>query len=383
MNILYIAYYEFLKKIRDPKFLLIMIISPIILIFILGTTMTNVLTQTDHSLKFSLAYINHDKDEISQHFDTFLDREEITEIITFYEYNDLDSAYNAFDNQKIDGVIYFPEGLTADFINNENVNITIYTNNNSGLIYGFLNSFTSRLNLMSALSADEMAIKMIESFDDFTTERGSNLERITITPEERLPEAIDFYSVVSMLQFLLIGSFLGVMLCKWDYQSDLLHRLKTLPIAQWKILSGQVIGNTFFIFISGLSVILFSKFVYNAHWDGNYFLILGTIFFFSFFSLSLGLLIGRLCKSFYLAIGIMIVLNLIFTTASGGFVPQAALPWMSRLSPNYYAKTIIFSSLYDYPRELMYIAVQGLGLFIIVVFLLLVLSGRGQHDGNI
>lgn len=384
MKIFYIAYYEFLKKIRDPKFLIIMILAPIILIFILGNTLNTVLIPDDQVEVITAGYLNNDNGIVSQSFDDFLYSDSINKLLLIEQYKSLEEVQKDLEREKIDIAIYLQKGLSDSIEDGEQVNIILFGDRNVGLVNGLINSFVSDFNLNKTLNDNGSAIALDRDISsEWIKKEASNLERISFSTQERLADAIDIYSVVSMLQFLLIGSFLGLLIVKDNNQPDLRIRLKTIAIKEWQLLFAQVIGNSFFIFISGIIVILFSKYVYNAYWDGNWYIILITVLFFSIFSVLLGLLVGRISNRFTTGQGILIVLMLLFTTASGGITPESTINWLSKITPNYYAKKIIYATLYDYPLDLLLKSGLALLISILLVLSLLYLSGKVNKNGDI
>jgi ABC-2 type transport system permease protein len=87
MKVLVVAYYEFIKNLRDIKMLAFLIIFPVITTLILGTSIEGYFSG-DSAKRISVVYINKDKGAIGKEFDKFLENEEIIKRLDIKRLND-------------------------------------------------------------------------------------------------------------------------------------------------------------------------------------------------------------------------------------------------------------------------------------------------------
>lgn len=344
MKILTAAYYEFLKNLRDIKMFAILVIFPILMIYLLGNAIGTYFSK-DASKSIPVGYVNLDKGVVSQEFDKFFDIKEIKERVAITVYNDEKLAQKALDDGKIDAVIYLPRSFSQNLIKGNKQAIYLYGEKNLAFVESLVSSFISKYNAATA----------IISVNGKPVRPGSMnvLKRVSYTKNAAVPDAIDYYSVLTLLQMLFMGSMLGVFITSRTSGSDMHIRMYSLPVEKWKLISGKILGGTVYMMLAGIITILFTKYVYHGNWNGNPFIILGTLLLFSLISIGMGIIIGLVIPGFATGLMIIMLLMMFFATASGGIMPSSSMDFLSFLSPNYHAKTILFGTIYGYSKQVM------------------------------
>jgi ABC-type transport system involved in multi-copper enzyme maturation permease subunit len=196
------------------------------------------------------------------------------------------------------------------------------------------------------------------------------------------PRAIDYYSVLTLLQILIFGAFFGISIVAEDRNSDMHIRMGSLPASRLSIFIGKVTASTLYLLMTSTVTILFSIFVYHANWNGNWAIIAITLILFCLFAVGLGLLIGLLTPSFAASLLIVVLFMAVFATVSGSISPANAGDVLGLFSPNYHAKILIFGSIYGYSQKVMLESAIWLCGFVAVVYALsAILIRRKRYAG--
>lgn len=373
MKVLWCAYYEFIKNIRDIRVLVALIAFPISIILMLGTVFDGKLSN-DFKDKIPVGYVILDNSDVGKGFETLLTTPEISNIIDAKQYSTKDDAMTAVEKGKIDNYFVVPVDITNKLHNGETVTVNIEGKKNIELVQSLLEGYVSKSNAYS--------IAMNITKTPIVEKSATYFERVSPL-DKKLPKAIDFYSVLTLLQMMSLASMLGIFIVSRNKDSNIHIRLYALPISKWTVIYGRVIGSSLFLFISCSVTVVFTKYVYHANWDGNLILIGGVLMAFSLLCIGIGILLGSLIKSIASAIGTSFLIMFVTSTAAGSTTPSAAIPSLNIINPIYYAKVLIFGELYSYPNSIMLKSALGLLVMIVVVYFLSFLKLRRVNYDNI
>ena len=369
MNILIIAKQELIRNLKDIKMIAILILFPILTIFILGNV------QPDTSkISISVGYVNLDTgNEIGTALDHFLDSKDIKDKVDIVKCKSLNQVNKKLNNGYISCYIYLPKNLSEEIRNGNKGEITVGGNSNVDFIDTIINTFTSNLKTIATSRVIGRSNINISS-DSF------NIHRISTKEGKGQPDTIDYYSVVMLLEMLIIGAIFGVFISTSPQESDINVRLYSLPVGKVKLMIGRTLGSIGCLFLSASTTLLFSKYVYGANWSGNILLILGVIFIYSAIIVGLGMIIGRFVSSYTTALIIVMLLMIIFGIISGAVTPESSIPGLNYFIPNYHAQLLIFGTIYSYPKEV--IIESGIGLFAFLIGVYGILIGIIRRDKN-
>ncbi|MHB8065924.1 MAG: ABC transporter permease [Ruminiclostridium sp.] len=325
MKVLWSAYYEFIKNIRDVRVLIALVAFPICCILMLGTVFDGKLSE-DFKDKITVGYVILDGGEVGEGFETLINAPEVSKIIAAKQYGTENAAKEDIEMGKIDNFFVVPEDTTNKLHNGETVAVNIQGKKNIELIQSLLQGYVSKSNAYST------AINIIKT--PIVEKSAKYFERVSPL-DKRLPTAIDFYSVLMLLQMMSLASILGIFIVSRNKESNIHIRLYALPISKWTVIYGRVIGSSLYLFISCIVTVVFTKYVYNANWDGNMILMGTTLMAFSFFCIGIGILLGLLTKSMASAIGTSFLIMFVSSTAAGSMTPAAAITSLNIINPIY------------------------------------------------
>ncbi len=377
MKILWSAYYEFLKNIRDIRILIALILFPISIIILLGTAFNGNLTE-DFKNRVKAGYVILDKGQVGKGIEEFLKTDDINKIIAPMSYSTEAEAQRAIETGKIDNYILIPESTSGKVENEQIAVIRIEGKKNLELIQTILNSYIYRSNAIS------VAMELSGGHVDIQRPIGISETFERITPANaKLPEAIDYYSVLTLLQVILMGSILGIMIVNRSQESNLHIRLYALPTSKWTIISGKVLGTAMVLFLSCMITVVFTKYVYHANWEGNLLLIGSVLMIFSFISIGIGIMVHALTNSIVPSLGISFLIMLFAAVAGGAITPTVTIQSLNIINPIYYTKVLIFGAIYNYPEMVMYKAAGGLLAILAVIYAISILKLRRVNYDNI
>lgn len=369
MKILIIAYYTFLRRLRDIQTLALMTVLPIVIIAILGTALNSFYSPKE--LKpVNVSYLNEDKRDFGKAFDNFLKMDEIKKFINVTKVSSYNEGKELLENGKVSGFIYIKNGFTEELLSDKKTQIEVMTNKNkeyeNKVIEGIVESFTNGFNTQRALEKRPAQY----SYQQLLVES-------PLSTEGKIPRAIDYYSVTMLVMVLMYGTLYGNYILLEDKINRTNIRMKSLPINNIYNFLGKTLGMIFTLFIDILIIVFFSKYVYGANWGNNILLIILISALFMIFTISLGILTGLFIKDENKSAFVLNFLVLFGTSVSGGYVKTEGAPkWFERLqflSPNYYAHNALFNLIYggDFARYILII------LFLTIIsFILAFLIGR-------
>lgn len=357
MKILTAAYYEFLKNIRDIKMAAILLIFPIITVYILGNAVGSFFSGDID--RIPVDYVNKDKGIIGAEFDKFLHNKQIKEKLEIISYMNKEDGQKAINEGIVDAMIYLPSNLSKEIIKGNRQSIILSGKKNVEFLESITSGFISSYNSLHAVIS--------VSGKPVLPSNKENVKRIFYTNDAAMPNTIDYYSVLTLLQMLIIGGIFGVFIVTRSANSDMHIRINSLPVSRWKLITGRVVGSTIYLFSSAIVFILVTKYIYNANWGGNIFIILGTLLAFCAIAVGIGILIGVLVPSFTTALMIILLLTMFFGTVSGAITPINSSD-ISIITPNYHAKILLFGTIYGYSKQVMIESTLWLIGFIAVIY---------------
>lgn len=275
-NILRIALRE-LKTLRDVKMLVFMIATPVVLILILGTTLTNAFNGSIAVGKIRVLYTNH-----SHESSLMKDWEKFAE----------QSAHSGIEFVKASETM----DAKLEVENNHYVGYVELTD--SGLHY-YGNSRNSVENVIaqSALASFADSYKLANGLEGLDTEQaaaimsgsGGKYVQETSLNAARQPSAMDYYAIAMITLIIMYGSLTAAQLIDGERKRNTSVRLLVSPITKGEIFAGKIMGNLLQNVVYVTIVVLICKYMFNIYWGDRLGLVLFVLFTQVVFSLSLGL----------------------------------------------------------------------------------------------
>lgn len=335
MDILTVAYYTALRNLKDTRMLAALVVCPIIMILILGSALGGYFSDTV-ILKTNVAYLNDDDGDLSSSLDQYLASEGVKDFVVLTPVASYELGEEALAKGTSDVFVYVPHDFSGKTISLENPRIHMLTHLQSPLMIGILTNYVDVINSTQFSGGS-------------TLTHQSFIDESAITTSGKTPRAIDYYAVQVLLQVMIVGGWYGITAIHDDKEMNTGLRLCVSPIKPYAELIGKIIASVSLLSIQSAAVVLFTKFVYGVNWGGNAPVVIGTLLLFSAFSVALGLFIGCALHESSKAFAVLFVAMVFSSTVSGAFTPiqqGSVLARIAWLSPNAYAKTALFATIY-------------------------------------
>lgn len=372
MNFLVAAWYEFLKNARDIKMLAFIVVFPIVVSYLIGSAVQGFF-KPDDGKPIEAAYVNLDKGAVGTGFDQFITSKEVGEKLKITAYPGLEQGQKALSDGNYTVLVYLPADLTEGILRGESREIEISGGKDAEFVTTLASSFASTVNAnMAVVMAGGKPVQI---------ERTEAVVRVNRTNNGAYPNLTDYYSVLVLLEALVIGAIFGAYITARQYGSDIHIRIRALPVNPWSLLFGKITGSVAYLMLMSAATILFTRYVYGVEWGGNVPALIGALAVFSLIVVCLGVICGRVFKKVSTAIMIVFVLMFFFGTVSGSVSPKSGVVALGFLTPNYYAKVLMFGSMYGYPAPVMaQSALWLVGMAVAVCLAVAALTRRVGYD---
>lgn len=371
MKFITAAWYEFIKNIRDIKMIAIMIVFPLITIYLIGSAVQGFFVPEDMP-KINVAYINQDNGAVGQGLDDLINTPELKNSLKITTFEDFEQGRRAVDDGRCSVMIWLPDSLTEELLQGVNKKILLYGTTDMEFIEILLNNFTSAFNAnIAVINAGGIPVQI----------NAAGVKGVNVSKYEEYPNLTDYYAVLVLLQILVVGSIFGSYITAKSFGSDIHIRIHSLPVNRWTLLFGRISGSVAYLLSVSTAIILFTKFIYGVNWNGNLPVMIGTIALFCFIMVGIGLLCGMIFKKISVSIMVALILMFFFGMVSGSVSPRSGVVELGFLSPNYYAKILMFGSVYGYSEKIMInSALWLLGIAVAVYCAVIVLIRRIKYD---
>lgn len=322
MKILSLGYYLFLSHFRDKKDFFLQIISPIVLIMILGTALSGNFYTSNFDV--DVAYVIEEENEISVLFEKTI-QDMSDEMFVFHQLDNTIDRKELILNGQIDAVLVFKEDRNVELINGSNSEIE------SMIVSQLMDTFNQQMVL------NELGFN--QSYDYHP------LREHSVKTQGKKPRAIDYYAVTMLAMYMLYGTSYGAYSTASYILDENGERIRSTGITFFEHFMGILIGSLATVFIQGMTIVVFTKYAFNVMWGNSMIFITFTVFTFALFTVALGMLITVLFKDKYKGIGLLNTLVPILTLFSGGFIPMSnsKFSFLSYITPNYHFHNILFN----------------------------------------
>ena len=335
MDVLIVAYYTALRNLKDIRMLAILVACPIVMVIILGSVLGGYFSDTVIA-KTNVAYLNDDSGEFGSSLDSYLFTEGVQDYVALTPVLSFELGQKALADGTVEAFVYVPHYSLAKTTTVDDPRIHVLTHLQSPVILSILTNYVDVINSIQISKGN------VPIHQNFVNESG-------VSTSGKTPRAIDYYAVQVLLQVMLMGGWYGITAIHDDKEKNTALRFSIAPISTNAELIGKIIASVSLLSIQAIAVMLFTKFVYGANWGGNALAITVTLLLFSVLSVALGLFMGCALRDSSKAFGVLFVAMVFFSTISGAFTPitpGSTLARIAWLSPNNYAKTALFATIY-------------------------------------
>lgn len=345
MKVLYVILYNMKRELRHKTNLMYMLLLPIILILILGNALKGQYTPSDIK-KAQVYYYSEDNGDVSKQFEEYIKSNELKEIIEVKKVKSKEEGFKLVRNNERSSFIYLNSKFTDNIKNGKDGDINVYNetdNIQAKIVKNIVEGFCDGGNAV-------YASYLIGGEGEYSYE-GNNVIDSPIDINGKVPRAIDYYAVTMLVMILMYGANYGSNSIISVYAENEGIRLQTTPTRRIQILIGNIASSVLIVFIEGLLLMLFAKFVYKANYGHNIYIIIVIIFSMSVFSNFMGMMIGTLIKNQERTSSIIGIFVVACTFISGGYmkfvINNPVYQKIIQFIPNGMAQNAMFNVIYN------------------------------------
>lgn len=340
MNIWNIAYKEIRTHLRDKRTFLFMLAFPIVLMLILGSTLSNAFSTTttvgdlrllvrDESASPQLATawsgfaaaIGQEGVQIAQAEAGTDGREEVRT-----------DRYTAYAELGDNGIQFY--GSSRNTIE-------------SNILQGMLTAFADRYSLaVAAFQETPAAAAAIVA----SAGQGGDFIRETSLNPNKQPDSIDYYAMAMTTMIALYSVISASSLFRKERSRNTAIRLMAAPVGKGEIFIGKIIGCTFINMLCVAAVVLFSRFAFQADWGSHYGMVFLVLLTEVVLAVSLGLGVSFLVKGDG-ARPIVMIFTQVASFIGGAYFPlgdtEGFMSLLANLSPLRWANTALTQIIYS------------------------------------
>lgn len=252
-----------LNCIRDRKNLFFMILFPIFLIFIVGSTLSSYFDDMNKSVfvgGFNIYYLNEGDKNINEVFDTFksvVEESKDIKDISIKEVRNIDEGKKEVRVNR------------AVLLHLKEDSIDIYSNDKSfiknSLVYGILESITNRYNAVTEV----YKIDPIKAGEIISSNEDINFIKSNYIPYEKTPSSMDYYGVaeIGLMMFYFVSY--PLFLLKEDKLNNIKDRIKLSGLSLNKYYLSSFIGCFIFSYSVALINYILSNILFNINYGEN------------------------------------------------------------------------------------------------------------------
>ena len=205
MKALNIAWYTLLRNLRDLKSMAEVILIAIITVLILGSALGRAYDVQNISRRKAV-FINMDKSVLSERFESFINTEEIKDILEINRVESYESGMELLKEGKVSAMIVIEKGTFEKINLGQETPIKIYHRKtktfSSMLVDNIVENFISSANITIAKSSIGGNMEGLV--------RKDLLQRVPLSAKGNIPRALDYYGVTILVLMIMYGSLYSV-----------------------------------------------------------------------------------------------------------------------------------------------------------------------------
>ncbi|MEW9697891.1 ABC transporter permease [Paenibacillus sp. SI8] len=395
MNIWIIAWYEILRLQRMRFVLIMQFLLPLVLIFILGSALSNQFKPEDQTLvPVKLDVVQKDTGPISGWFESFVSAPEMKQVLLKNPVSTREEAVQRVKDGDSDFALIIPSDFSMQVLQGKEAQWEMilgknYAQNLTGQMA--LRSFLDRTNQIQAtlLTAGPTApevMQQLESADFYKTKgtAASHVRAGNLTLAYASYTATQYYAASMLIMFLLYSGMSTAIGLQNERDRHTLARLNALPISNLHILLGKVLGNALISLMQAIVIIAATMLFYGVDWGHSFVMLFLVCAIAIIVSMSLAIIVMNLAGSTKAISTIFQVIILVMTFLSGGFtpLPDGFLQRLGEFTVNYWGMQSLFRIMLSsdsavIAHHVLILAAVGAGL---VVVSLIAYRKAGYHE---
>lgn len=317
-----IAKYEVLRMLRMRYVMAIQFAMPLLLIFILGSALSGAFKVEDRTINpVKVDVVQGDSGELKTSVEGFLHAPDLGKLLQASDVRTRDEAISRLKSGDSEFALVIPSDFSARVMAGKEAEWEMILGNN------YEQNLTAQMVLRSFLDSvnQRQAIAMTispEASASMQNQGSSNHVKLgNLATGNSQYSAMQYYAASMLVMFLLYSGLSTAMTLQGEKDKHTLARLNAMPIHEYTILLGKVLGNAFIAICQAAIIIGTTVIFYHVDWGTSYGILALICFFVIIASMSLAVLIALIVKSSKGISTIFQTMVMVMSFLSGGFTP--------------------------------------------------------------
>ncbi|AIQ71304.1 ABC transporter permease [Paenibacillus graminis] len=324
MNIWTIMMYELRRLFRSRSMLLNMFLLPLVLIFLLGASLSGVVGVKSATKiePVRVAVVNPAGEGQSAMIAAFLKLPDIQKVIVPQDAESRQAAESGLRTGKYSYAVIVPDGFDSEVQQGGKAQLEFILGKDrtDNLVAGtafdnFLDTMNYKQAAVAALGPQALAVEASAAVDREAVKLGD------LNNGGRTYTASQFYAASMLLMFLLYSGMTVTTSLFSEKDNHTLHRINSMPVKASELFIGKMLGVGIVSIIQCLAIILLTDWLFGVYWGNRPGLLLLFCLLMIIASMTLSIVVSMFSKTAASARSIISVITVCMTFISGGMAP--------------------------------------------------------------
>jgi len=344
MKMLFIAWTELRRQLNSPWRIVVSFLTPLLLIFILGSSLSGMGFGDAKDVKLSpiqVGVVREDRGQLMAAFDAFMQAPAVQGIASQMDQADRISLESNIRNGIVDFGVVIPADFSERVMRGEGSKWEFVLGGDAAkntmgesLFRSFLD--TANANQAVAFVLGESTAQNFRLASIEGAENGSFMTAAKLSKTEGNYSALQYYSVSILVMFILYSGMSAALSFLSDRSNHTLPRMMSQPLASQTIVLGKIIGNIAVAICQAVVIIAVTKWIYGVNWGNRWGMLAAVIILLTACAMALSIVLLARARSVKGLQSTFMILIIAMTALSGGFVPLTGIESISAFTISYW-----------------------------------------------
>ena len=326
MNIWTIMTFELRRQLRSRTWLLNMILLPVVLIFLLGASLSGVVgvegAETVNPVKVAIVDTAAAAEAKSAALDAFVKSDEVKDYISPFEVQTREEAESGLRTGKYGYAVIVPQGFDSEIQSGGQAELELILGKNhsdnttAGTVF---DNFLSEINYKQAAAmtlGPEALTAVIPAMADQSAVQLGNLNN-----GGKTYTASQFYAASMLLMFLLYSGLTVTGSLFSEKDNHTLFRINSMPVKGSQLFIGKMLGVGVITMLQCAAIIIFTSLLFGVYWGNRPWLLMLFCLLMIIASMMFSILVCMFSKTSATATNVVNIVTVGMTFLSGGMAP--------------------------------------------------------------
>lgn len=347
MKALHIAIKDLLVTLRDWQGLMIFLVMPMVLIAILGASMSSNFTGTPKLGEFTVALVDNDGGELSGTLRVVLQAPELKSFIHLTEMSETE-AKESIAAGSLQVALVVPQGFTSSVYAGGEANLVVLKEAGARIrpmvVESIANSFVEYVSAgriaaqvaMSKGMPPQVAGLIVERIQELSPEFREEVAH----PHRSLLSAFQYYAAAMAVMFMMMSGNVGLESIAVEKRNLTWDRLMSSPTSPASLIGGKFLAVLLVNSLQFIVLMLGTSLLYKVSWGDNVFMVIVAGVCYGVAVSGLSLLVAATIPSSNVGLAVWGIGVQICAALGGSMVPLMILPKaiqsFARITPNFW-----------------------------------------------